>query len=65
VRVQATYTLTELANAARLTRRRIERMLRSANVPIHKQKRGTLIYASELQAQMPLLWASLLALSGE
>ncbi len=61
MQLQPIYTLRDLAIALSMSRGKTARVLKYAGIPTRRMGNLRLIFVSDIEAQMPGLWASVLA----
>jgi excisionase family DNA binding protein len=61
MKLQAFYTLSELAQRTDTTPRRVRRLLQHAGIPSQRIGGQRLVFTSDLEAHLPQLWASMIA----
>lgn len=58
IELKAVYTVTELARMGNVTTREMRRLLRDAQIPIHRTGRTGRVKLDDLRRCDPALWAS-------
>ena len=61
MKLQAVYSVTELAAALAISYGRTRRILKHASIPVRPFGNQRLVLISDIENQMPALWASVLA----